>query len=279
LVRHHQDGLPRAESRDRPSDSRRDTDGYGDESANKANDPDEIHDGRHASQLPTTQFLLTTIGNLRSQHDVASLRGELALANSKLSVLKTPDAATRRRLHAAVDQAGGEDGANKRPRIEDAPAAAPAAQGDIPPRQLAPDPQQAPAWAPLPAAAPPPRELVYGTEARRTAEGNSNMDMFISLVLQDLYRRRLLKAPLWTDIDPPRHDYKERSLLKNTLELVKSVNTVEKREAFTADGMSAVDLEKFGKSVEKRCMSQILLYEGGSREVEAQTGTTKRQLI
>ena len=210
------------------------------------------------------------------QNDVASLRGELALANSKLSVFKTPDAATRRRLHAAVDQAGGEDGANKRPRIEDSPAAAPTAQGDIPPHQLATDPQQAPARAPPPAAAPPPRELVYGAEARRTAEGNSNKDMFISLVLQDLYRRRLLKAPVWTDIDPPRHDYKERSFLKIALELVESVITAEEREAFTADGTSAADLEKFSKSIEKRCMSQILLYEGGSREVETQTGTTKK---
>jgi hypothetical protein len=81
------------------------------------------------------------------QNDVASLRGELALANSKLVVFKTPDAAvtcssaTRRRLYAAVDQAGGEYCANKkRTRIEDAPPAAPAAQGDVPPRQLAPAP-------------------------------------------------------------------------------------------------------------------------------------------
>jgi hypothetical protein len=88
-------------------------------------------------------------------------------------------------LYAAVDQAGGEDGANKRPRIKDAPAAVPAAQGDIPPHQLASDPQQAPAQAPPPSAALPPRELVYGAEARRTTEGNSNKDMFISLVLQD----------------------------------------------------------------------------------------------
>ena len=79
------------------------------------------------------------------------------------------------------------------------------------------------------------------------------------------------------DIDPPRHhDYKERSLLENILELVESVITAEEREAFTADGTSAADLEKFSKSIEKRCMSQILLYEGGSREVETQTGTIKK---
>ena len=75
--------------------------------------------------------------------------------------------------------------------------------------------------------------------------------------------------PAWTDIYPPKHDYKERSLLKNNLELVESVITVEEREYFTADRTSAADLEKFGKSVEKRCMSRILLYEGGRPEVEA----------
>ena len=52
--------------------------------------------------------------------------------------------------------------------------------------------------------------------------------------------------------------------------------TVEESEDFTADGTSAADLEKFGKSIEKRCMSQIILYEGGRQEVEAQTGTTKK---
>ena len=57
--------------------------------------------------------------------------------------------------------------------------------------------------------------------------------------------------------------------MENTLELVESVITIEEREAFKSGGTSAADLEKFGKSVEKRCMSRILLYEGGRPEVEA----------
>ena len=93
--------------------------------------------------------------------------------------------------------------------------------------------------------------------------------MFIYLVLRDLYRHHLLKVPVWTYIDPPRHDYKDRSLSKHNLELVESVITVEEREAITSEGTPAADLEKFGKSVEKRCMSRILLYEGGRPEVEA----------
>ena len=53
------------EFRDRPSEYQRNIDGYGDESVNIYNYTDKIHDGRHASQLPTTQFL-ATISNLGS---------------------------------------------------------------------------------------------------------------------------------------------------------------------------------------------------------------------
>ena len=140
-------------------------------------------------------------------------------------------------MHSAVDQSGGEDGANKRPRIKDDPAAAPAAQGDVPPRKLAPAPQQAPSHALPPSAALPPRKVVYGAEASITSEVNSNKEMFISIILQDLYWSCLLKAPVWKDIDTPRNEYNGRSLLKNKLELVESVITVEEREAFIYDGM------------------------------------------
>ena len=130
-------------------------------------------------------------------------------------------------MHASVDQSGGEDGTKKRPMIKGAPDTEPGAQGDVTPRQLDAALKQAPAWAPPLAAALPPRELVYVFEARRTAKGNSNKEMFIYLVLQELYQFRFLKVPVWTDIDTPRHDYKESSLLKNTIELVESVITVE----------------------------------------------------
>ena len=46
-----------------------------------------------------------------------------------------------------------------------------------------------------------------------------------------------MKAPVWKDIDTPRNEYNGRSLLKNKLELVESVITVEEREAFIDDGM------------------------------------------
>ena len=147
------------------------------------------------------------------KNDITSLWRKLDLANSKLSVFKTLDAAVtssviRRHLHATDDQTNGEDGFKKRPSIKDTQDTALAVQVDVPPRQLVPDPQQAPVWAQPPAVAMPPRELVYSTEARITAEGNSNKDIFISLVLQDLYRRRLLKVPVCMNIDPPRYDYK-----------------------------------------------------------------------
>lgn len=224
-----------------------------------------------------------TISDL--QNTAASLQEELARANSKLAVFRTPPNAvassvTRRHLHAEVDQAGGEDGGNKSPRLE-LPVTPAAAPGAVPPHRSvpapAPAPQQAPALAPSRAAAPvpAPRGLLYGAEARATAEGNSNEDMFIFLVLQNLHSRGLLKASVWKDIEPPKH-YSEHSLLKNTLELVEIVITDEERKAFTADGTSATDLETFSKSIEKRCMNQMLVYEGGDPAVEAQTKSTKK---
>ena len=41
--------------------------------------------------------------------------------------------------------------------IKDAPDTAPADQGEVPPRQLAPDPKKSPAWEPPPAVALPSR--------------------------------------------------------------------------------------------------------------------------
>jgi hypothetical protein len=115
--------------------------------------------------------------------------------------------------------------------------------------------------------------LWYGAEAR-SEEGSGNKKKFISLVLQDLYRSHHLKALVWKDIALPKH-YTEHSSLKNTLELVEIVITDEERDAFTADGTSAKNLEMYGKRIEKKCMNQMLLYEGGDPSVEAQTGTTK----
>jgi hypothetical protein len=75
---------------------------------------------------------------------------------------------------------------------------------------------------------------------------------------------------------PRSSNQSEPSLLKNTLELVDIVITADERNAFTADGTSDIDLERHGKSIEKKCTSQMLVYDGGDPEVEAQTGTAKK---
>jgi hypothetical protein len=214
--------------------------------------------------------------NSNLENDVALLSGQLATVNRKLAVFKTPptavdsSSASRRRRHAEVDQPGddGGGGGNKSRRLED-PAEVLVAQSGTAPEQA-----RARSGTALSAARVPRQELWYGAEAR-DQEASTNKNKYVSIVLQDLYRTGHLKALVWKDIAFPKH-YTEHSSLKNTLELVEIVMTHEERRAFTADGTSATDLERHGQSIEKKCMNQMLVYEGGDPEVEAQTGTTKK---
>jgi hypothetical protein len=106
------------------------------------------------------------------------------------------------------------------------------------------------------------------------AEGTGNKKRFVFIVLQG--KGNHLKAPMWRDIALPPQKYTEPSSMKNTLELVEIVITDEERTtAFTICGTSATNLEKFGKSIEKKYMHQMLVYKGGDPAVEAKTGTTE----
>jgi hypothetical protein len=208
---------------------------------------------------------------------VASLEAELAWAANKLAVFKAPlqavalssatttmSSTARQQLHAEVDHQPGNDenggGSNKSRRLED-------------PAEVLCTPQSAPEQATCQLSIP--HTLSYTAEAKAMAEGTGNTKRFVSIVLQDLYKGFHLKAPLRKDIALPPQKYTEPSSLKNTLELVEIVITDEERTAFTIGGMSATDLEKCGKSIEKKCMHQMLVYEGGDPAVEAKTGTTK----
>jgi hypothetical protein len=115
----------------------------------------------------------------------------------------------------------------------------------------------------------------HGAGARAIAETTGNSKMYISLVLQDLYKGGHLKAPVWAKISPP-VVYKEGSSLKNSLELVEIVITTQERDAFMTDGMSPSDLETMSRSIQTKCMNKMLVYEGGDPAVEAQNGYLSR---
>jgi hypothetical protein len=53
------------------------------------------------------------------------------------------------------------------------------------------------------------------------------------------------------------------------------VITVDERSAFAAAGGTA-DLERYSQTIQKKCMDQMLRYEGGDPAVEAQTGSNKK---
>jgi hypothetical protein len=122
----------------------------------------------------------------------------------------------------------------------------------------------------------PPRKLQYGAEAKATAESNSNSNMYISTVLQDLYRTGHLKAAVWKNIEVPGGKYSEKQSLKNTLELVEKVISKEQRTTLKAEGATDEWLELFGKEIEKKCMAKMLQYEGIDPDIEHQTRTKKK---
>jgi hypothetical protein len=163
--------------------------------------------------------------------NVAFLTEELARANRKLAVFKTPppavasSSASRTRTHAEVDQPGGDGGGgggSKSRRLEHPAEGLRGAQSSGAPEQA-----RVPSGTARSAARVPRQELCYGAEARGQ-EASTDRNKYVSIVLQDLYRTGHLKAPVWKDIAFPKH-YNERSLLKNTLELVEMVITDEER--------------------------------------------------
>jgi hypothetical protein len=223
---------------------------------------------------------------------VGFLRRELAYANKKLSVFQTPpppnadlppntdsvavasysEGTARRRLHAEVDPLGLKDdddgsGGNKKARSED-------------PAELLITPQSAPeqAQAPEPHLVPHPRELGCGVEVPARASvaevsnSNSNKGLHISMILPVLYRSDCFAVNVSNKIMILRHTtYEDHSLLSNTMQLVEVVMTKEERHAFMSRGTAPADLERFAKSIEKKCMQQMLVYEGTDTSIEAQT--------
>jgi hypothetical protein len=198
---------------------------------------------------------------LTQQRTISDLDERLARTNAKLAVFRTPpDAAAsssgagRRRMRA--NDGEDDNGDAQRRRVDRPAGAAPALE------------RVAPAM--------PRVELRYTAEARTVAEVSSNKGAYISLVLGALYRSgHLNQAPVWKTITPPQNLYSEVSLLKYSLELVEVVITAEERSAFTATGTTDADLMRHGAAIEKKCMKQMLLYEGLDPGVEAQIGSKK----
>jgi hypothetical protein len=136
-------------------------------------------------------------------------------------VTTTSSATARQRLHFEVDHQPGDDeiggGSNKSRRLED-------------PAEVLCTPQSAPEQATGQVSVP--HTLSYTAEAKAMAEGTGKKKMFLSLVLQDLYKGIHLKGPMWKDIALPPQKYTEpSSSLKNTLELVEIVITDEERRS------------------------------------------------
>jgi hypothetical protein len=71
--------------------------------------------------------------------------------------------------------------------------------------------------------------------------------------------------------------YNVKQLMRNTLELVEVVLSDEERTVFMSDGATDEDLERVGKSIENKCLTKILEYEGTDPEVEEQVNKSRKR--
>jgi hypothetical protein len=213
-------------------------------------------------------------------HDrVAALEGQLYNARQKLACIKTPPGATllestalTRQSEAAENIEGTNRGSKSR-RLNDSQDASTGRWEAAPSLEVAPPALVAARQRRAPAV--PPRKLVYGAEAR-AAEKSSDANQFVSVVLRSLHTKGLLNATNFGNVNLPQGEYTQKQSMLNTLELVEVVISDEERKVVKSHSAAAADLEVIWKNVEKKCMDQMLEYEGGSPEVEVQIRTRKR---
>jgi hypothetical protein len=226
----------------------------------------DLHSDRESNRLHTP-VQESTISYLHNE--LADVRDQLCHANAKLAVLKMPPGAetvpARRRPR---------DGSPcKSPRVElptkaSSPTGTNSAVSQAQPRGPLFGQPIDPAQVPIPTPAPAPthvpgphRALVYGAEAAAVAESNTNKEMHISIVLQDLYKTGRLRLSDWTKIDPPK-TITEKSLFKCTMELVQEVVSDNERDSLRKSGISEDNLEGITQTIQRNCMKKMLEYEG-----------------
>ena len=116
---------------------------------------------------------------------------------------------------------------------------------------------------------------MHGAAAKKVAEGKSNKDLYVSVLIQELCKNGQFRAAVWKDIPAP-HYITEKSALRYVLELIQLVATEEEREILSEGNVDDTRLESCSRSLEKRCMEQMLRCEGVDPEVEKQTRGNKK---
>jgi hypothetical protein len=208
----------------------------------------------------------------RNEQELNQANAKLDQAHAKLEMLKTLPAALSPQTRSCDEEKCGEsDSSNKSPQLESPThgnESTHVAASEVVAEALTESSWQEKATVP-PARQPVEQRLVFGAIARENAESGSNKGVFVAMVLEDLYRQGCLKQSAWKSISPP-SKYKEKQLLKNTLELCEAVMNEDKSCALRSSGLSSSNLKKHATNIERKCKRQMWEYEGCDPDLKEQ---------
>lgn len=194
------------------------------------------------------------------ENEYRSVQSQLAHANGKLGLLKTPPSRTRER----EDGGDGSIGGSKSPRLESRSSPSRSSTTTDEAAATLPSPPEQQQQLPPASAA---RTLVYGAEAKAAAEPDSNKNITISALLVDMYKQGRLTGPSWKDVSvPPK--YSEKQMVKNTLELCEYVMSDEEKTALKTTGLSEEALITHSKSVQMNSFRMMWEFEGDDPDTE-----------
>ena len=100
--------------------------------------------------------------------------------------------------------------------------------------------------------------------------------MYISVVLENLYGKGLLRSKKWAQLPSPSY-CKEQSHFRYTMELVETVVTPEERTFLEGKDAEKEVLHETTRKIQDRCMEQMLLYEGSDPDIEKQMVSRKKK--
>jgi hypothetical protein len=238
----------------------------------------DVHELKRKSDMDQVYMVTLRQDNAELHNQVALLKDQLDHAQYKLGFLKTPPGSYQQQCCEKENEQGGDgNSAGKRPclgeQVSTVVAASALTRGSASLVNTAAAQQIAPPHAAIRFAAasqPARRGLIYGAEAKDT-ESKSNKRFYIAMVLEQLYKQgRLSGLGSWKAIDPPSAQFTEKSSLRNTLELCEVVLSEEDAKVLKKPGSSDEDVKTHAKSIEQKCMSKMLQYEGVDPDVESQ---------
>jgi len=116
--------------------------------------------------------------------------------------------------------------------------------------------------------------LTFGAQAKEVAESQGNKNVFVAVILTELYALGHLRGNDWKTITPPAQ-YTEKQSFRNTLELCEYVASEKEKEEIRSGKMEPEKLQNIASSIEKKCMTAMWEFEDSDPNLEVQLNRRK----